>query len=265
MKVSAYVPCHNNRATICDAVRSLQNQTVAVDELFVVDDGSADGSADLVETLGVRVIRLPSCQGRGAVRERAMTEARHPLVASCDATIALPADFVSKAACWFRDEAVAAVGGRIAQKEASTAADRWRARHLFKTDRRTVMLEGAPLVTAGAMVRAAAAREAGGYDAKLCHGEDADLGRRLSRRGFKVIFDPELTYWQIGSNTAGEVLERYWRWNRAQGKMTVLTYLKQIKYSVTVMAREDMETADTGAALISLISPHYQYWRDLLE
>jgi hypothetical protein len=44
--------------------------------------------------------------------------------------------------------------------------------------------------------------------------------------------------------------------------MTFATYLKQIKYSVTVMAREDMETADMGAALRSLISPHYQFWRD---
>jgi hypothetical protein len=47
--------------------------------------------------------------------------------------------------------------------------------------------------------------------------------------------------------------------------MDFLTYLKQIKYSITVMAREDMETADIGAALISLVSPHYQYWMDRFE
>jgi hypothetical protein len=61
------------------------------------------------------------------------------------------------------------------------------------------------------------------------------------------------------------VLERYWRWNRAHGRMQFATYLKQVKFSVMEMAREDLETADVGAALISLISPHYQYWRDSRE
>jgi GT2 family glycosyltransferase len=262
MGISAYVPCYNNKETIAEAVRSIQEQTTAVDELFVIDDGSTDGSAEVVEGLGVRVIRHGRRLGRGAARARAMEEARHPSVVSCDATIALEGDFVSKAARWLEDERVAAAGGRIQQREARTAADRWRGRHLFRTGKEAEFQEHAAFVTAGTMVRAAAVREAGGYDVNLSHGEDAELGRRFVERGYKVIFDPEMTYWQMGSNSMGEVLERYWRWNRAQGRMSFLTYLKQIKYSVTVMAAEDLETADVGAAMISLISPHYQYWRD---
>ena len=60
-------------------------------------------------------------------------------------------------------------------------------------------------------------------------------------------------------------MERYWRWNRGQDGMSFLTYLRQIKYSVMVMAREDMETADILASLISLIAPHYQFWKDRRE
>jgi len=160
---------------------------------------------------------------------------------------------------------VAAVCGRISQEVARTVADRWRARHLFRTDKRTEILEHADFTTGGAVVRASAVRDVGGYDPELEHGEDADLGRRLLARGYKVIFDPALTYLQPGSSTVRQVLERYWRWNRARSRMDFLTYLKQIKYSITVMAREDMETADIGAALISLVSPHYQYWMDRFE
>jgi GT2 family glycosyltransferase len=177
----------------------------------------------------------------------------------------LPPDFAAIAERWFQDDQVAAVVGPIVQKEARNAADRWRGRHLFQTDKRTAVQEDATFVTGGAMLRAAAASNAGGYDASREHGEDADLGRRLLDRGYKVIFDPTLTYWQLGSNSIAEALERYWRWNRAQGRMTASAYLKQIKYSLTVMAREDMQTADVGAALISLISPHYQFWRDRRE
>jgi GT2 family glycosyltransferase len=262
VKISAYIPCYNGRATIAEALRSIQRQERQVDELFVVDNGSTDGSANLVESMGVRAIRLERCLGRGASRARAMEEARHPLVLCCDASIELPPDFVVKAESWFEDRNVAAVGGRISQREARTVADRWRGRHLFRTDKRTEVREHAPFSTGGAMVRAEAAREVGGYQATCEHGEDAEFGRRLAGRGYKVIFDPDLIYWQTGTNSIPKVLERYWRWNRADGRMTFATYLKQIKYSVTVMAREDMETADMGAALISLISPHYQFWRD---
>ncbi len=265
MEVSGYIPCYNSRATVAAAIASIQAQTRTVDEFFVVDNGSTDGTADLVESMGVRVIRLAGGGGRGASRARAMEEARHPLVVCCDSGIALPEDFVAKAERWFADDAVAAVCGRISQEIARTAADRWRARHLFRTDKRMEVIECADFTTGGAMVRAAAVRDAGGYDACLAHSEDADLGRRLLERGYKVVFDPALTYWQLGSNTPGQVLERYWRWNRAHGRKTFSTYLKQIKYSITVMAREDMETADIGAALISLLTPHYQYWRDRLE
>jgi glycosyltransferase involved in cell wall biosynthesis len=266
MQVSAYIPCYNGAATLGRAIEGLKGQEQPVDELFVVDNGSTDGSARVAEEAGVRVVRIERTLGRGACRARAMEEARHPLVASCDSGIVLPRDFVGNAARWFDVKTVAAVVGRIAQEQARTATDRWRGRHLFRTDKRIEVLEYAVLTTGGAMVRASAAREAGGYDVNCLHGEDAKLGQRLIDRGYKVIFDPGLVYWQTGSNTAAQVLERYWRWNRAAGgRMSFSAYLRQIKYSVTVMAREDMETADVGAALISLVSPHYQFWRDRME
>lgn len=260
MQVSAYIPCYNAAGTLARAIKGLKEQGRVVDELFVVDNGSTDESVRVAEDEGVRVVRLGRCMGRGASRARAMEEAKHPLVVCCDASVELPAEFVGMAERWFEDEKMGAVCGPISQKEARGAADRWRGRHLFRKE--PEVRESATLFTGGAMVRAAAVREAGGYDPAREHGEDADLGRRLVERGYKVVFDPKLVYWQIGSNSVAQVLERYWRWNRAQGRMGFRDYLRQIKYSVTVMAREDMESADIGAALISLMSPHYQYWRD---
>ena len=57
MKISAYAPCFNNAITLLDALESIRLQTVPVDELFIVDDGSSDGSESLALELGCRVIR----------------------------------------------------------------------------------------------------------------------------------------------------------------------------------------------------------------
>ena len=261
MNISAYIPCFNNRASIAAAVASVRAQTRAVDELFVVDDGSTDGSDALVESLGERVIRTGVNSGRGAVRARAMREARHELVLSCDATAALAPDFLERALKWIDAPGTVAVYGRIMDARNATVADRWRARHLFKCDLRPEPSRKAPLITTGALLRKSCAEQCGGYNPDLRHSEDADLGARLLAAGFDVVSDPDLRIAATVSNSLPEVLERYWRWNAgAREEVSPTHYVKQMLYSVKVMAPADLRAGDPAGALVSLMAPHYQFW-----
>ena len=261
MKISAYIPCFNNCKTIAQTLVSVRGQTQAVDELFVVDDGSSDGSAGLVESLGERVICLGSNLGRGAARARAMQEASHELVLCCDATAALPPDYLETALKRLAEPQVAAVFGRMVDTRTATAADRWRRRHLFRCDFQFELLKKAPLITTAALVRQSCCREAGGFNPLLRHSEDLDLGRRLLAAGWDVVFDPAMQITSTISNTLPEVLERYWRWNAGiEESASLAHYLKQIMFSFKVMAREDLKAGDPAAALVSLLSPHYQFW-----
>lgn len=49
--ISAIVPLHNHAEWVKEAISSLQNQTVKIDRIVVVDDGSDDGSFDSVLSL----------------------------------------------------------------------------------------------------------------------------------------------------------------------------------------------------------------------
>jgi len=264
MKISAYIPCYNNRDTIEQAIESVHAQSRPVDELFVVDDGSRDGSGDVAASLGVRVIAQPANKGRGATRACAMEEARYEWVLCCDATQALGADFVKNAVSWLDDPGVAAVFGPITQKRAVGAVERWRGRHLFK-ECPAATVHGAGLITAGALVRASAVKAVGNFNPDLRYGEDFELGARLLAAGHDVICDPRLQVMSIARNTLWQVLERYWRWNTApHGRMGFVDYLRQIVYSIKVMARADLRAGDPLAACISLVSPHYQFWVPLM-
>ena len=104
----------------------------------------------------------------------------------------------------------------------------------------------------------------GNFDYRKGAREDADLGARLLAAGFDVISDPDLRIVSTAGNTLGQVLERYWRWNGGrEGPVSLRWYVKQVAHSIKVMARQDLEARDLPAIPISLLSPHYQYWRTL--
>jgi len=76
MKISFCVPAHNRAESVVTCVESLISQTMPADEyeIIVVDDGSTDGSADVVELLFAergfgngRVVRLPTNSGGASV------------------------------------------------------------------------------------------------------------------------------------------------------------------------------------------------------
>jgi glycosyltransferase involved in cell wall biosynthesis len=257
MKVSAYVPCYNARRTIREAVRSIADQTISAEEIFVLDDGSSDGSGGVS---GVKVVRLNSNSGRGAARARAMVEALHELVLGCDATMILDRNFLAYALPWFSNDRVAAVFGRVNGGTALSVADRWRERHLFRSSLTLKVRHQASLATGCCLVRKSAVQLVGGFNALSRAGEDSDLGERLLAAGLDVIFDPRLQATSVLSNSVAEVLERYVRWNTLNS-MGAMEYLRQVNYAVKVMAVKDLYAGDPLAACISLLAPHFQFWQ----
>jgi glycosyltransferase involved in cell wall biosynthesis len=265
-RISACVPCFNNAATLGDALDSINSQTVAVAELIVVDDGSTDSSAAIAEARGARVVRLVSNQGRGAARARGVVEASMPFVLFLDARGALPANFIAVMERWFADPAVAAVCTRVDDPAPQGVVRRWRARHLFRTRAHSEVRHRASLTTGASMFRRDAVVRAGNFDPELHRREDADLGRRLIAYGYDIVFDPEPAMVSAAGNTLSEVLERHWRWNLDESERTSAAhYAKTVWYSVTVMVRQDLRARDVAAALISLLAPHYSFWRTFVN
>lgn len=86
MKVSAVITAFNRREYIVRAIDSVLQQTVPVDEILVIDDGSTDGTADVVEHRygdAVRIVRQPN-RGPGGARHRGICEARGDWIAFLD-------------------------------------------------------------------------------------------------------------------------------------------------------------------------------------
>lgn len=77
------MPAHNAAFFIRQAIESVFAQTMPPAEFIVVDDGSTDDTAKIVESMGVRVIRQDNA-GLAGARNRCAREASQPWVAFID-------------------------------------------------------------------------------------------------------------------------------------------------------------------------------------
>jgi mycofactocin glycosyltransferase len=268
IKVSAAIPCRDGWAAVPQSLARLRAQTYPIDEMFVLDDGSTDQSC---ADLSVSVIRFPENRGRGAARAEMVRRAKGLFLLSCDTTIEAPADFLERAMRWMADEKVAAVFGPLRQTQPRTAADRWWERHVFRLDLRDPLCRNrsevnryADLATGCCLLRLGAVRAVGNFDESLREREDFELGKRLIDAGFSVVFDPELVCLETRWNTLGEVLSRYRRWNiREDRPMTLREYRGWGGYAYKSMLPKDLRERDIPAALITLLLPHFLFWRSL--
>lgn len=84
--ISVVIPLYNKASEIELTLCSVLMQSLQPREIIVVDDGSTDGSAEIVERLATPIVRLIRQQNQGvsAARNRAMREATGEWVALLD-------------------------------------------------------------------------------------------------------------------------------------------------------------------------------------
>ena len=73
-KVSILIPCYNAQKWIAQAIESALNQTYLHKEVIVVDDGSTDGSLEIIRSFGDRIIYETGINRGGNVARNRLLE-----------------------------------------------------------------------------------------------------------------------------------------------------------------------------------------------
>lgn len=202
-RVSAVIPVLNGEAFVAESVRSVLSQSLSVYECIVVDDGSTDGTRDVLAGFGkeVRVIAQPP-GGVSAARNAGMRAAVGDAIAFLDADdVWLPHKLETQLA------AVAAGESVVASFTGYIVTDaRMRPRRLIRHDLgaaavgRALTFDG-PAVgfsLTGFVTREAAER-AGGFDEGLSVSADLDYVCRLRRLGNVIGIAEPLSLYRVHS------------------------------------------------------------------
>jgi cellulose synthase/poly-beta-1,6-N-acetylglucosamine synthase-like glycosyltransferase/peptidoglycan/xylan/chitin deacetylase (PgdA/CDA1 family) len=216
--VSIVVPAYNEAVGIEAAVRSLVASDLRV-EVIVVDDGSTDDTAAIVEGLGlpgVRLIRQPNA-GKPAALNTGIAAASYDLVVMVDGDTVFERTTVRRLIQPFSDPGVGAVSGNAKVANRSGLLGRWQ--HIeyvvgFNLDRRMYDLAKCMPTVPGAVgaFRRVALIDVGGVsDATLA--EDTDLTMALCRAGWRVVYEPAAVAWTEAPATLGALWRQRYRWS----------------------------------------------------
>jgi len=216
--VSVIVPAFNERANIAATVRSLVASDYPQLEVIVIDDGSTDGTADIVERLGlpgVHVLRQLNA-GKPAALNHGIFYARGDILVLVDGDTVFEPGALAILVQPFQDPSVGAVSGNTKVANRRGLLGRWQ--HLeyvigFNLDRRMYdVLECMPTVPGaiGAFRREAVADVGGVPEETLA--EDTDFTMAVARAGWRIAYAPEAVAWTEAPATLKQLWRQRYRW-----------------------------------------------------
>ncbi|NMO50297.1 glycosyltransferase [Actinoplanes sp. TBRC 11911] len=217
--VSVIVPAYNEKEGIEAAVRSLACGDYPDIEVVVVDDGSTDGTASLVERLrlpNVRVVRVPN-GGKANALNTGIALARHDLIVTVDGDTIFEKDSIRNLVQAFADPLVGAVAGNVKVGNRQRMVAAWQ--HIeyvigFNLDRRLYEVLGCMPTVPGAIgaFRRAALTQVGGISDETL-AEDTDVTMALCRAGWKIVYEERARAWTEAPTTLEQLYRQRYRWS----------------------------------------------------
>ncbi|TYL38880.1 glycosyltransferase family 2 [Natronococcus pandeyae] len=231
LPLSVVVPVYNDPAGIETTLQSLTDQTRSASdyEVLVVDNGSDDGTRDVVRTYRERYPELVSLlvedeiQSSYAARNEGVRHARGQIIAFVDADMTVDETWAESVVASFREHGWDYMGSEIETyvdgPESLTALYD---RTLGGFPVEFFLEERNFTVTACLAVRREVFEEVGLFDPRFTSQGDGEFGKRVHAAGFDQHFEPGITMYHPTRTTLSAWLRKQIRIGR--GAMQKRTY-----------------------------------------
>ncbi len=181
---SVVIPALNAETTLDDLLRALKSQSGLPGpfEMFVVDNGSQDHTAEIARRHGITVLHQP-VRGPSAARNLGLRQASGEIVFCTDSDCVPTRRWMVTLLSAFADEKVVLATGPILGWQPVTAAERYCCSQKGFTRERCAEHPIHPFAHGmNVAVRRRAALEIGGWDETMSSGEDVDFAIRLRKK-----------------------------------------------------------------------------------
>jgi glycosyltransferase involved in cell wall biosynthesis len=201
LRITVIVPVFNGAPFIDGAIDSVLAQTLAPSEIFLVDDGSTDGSPQVIADIVARVEDIPvsvitqNNAGQSAARNAAVARASGELVAFLDQDDRWHPQHLSLLSEGFDTDP--ALGWAYCDFDEIDGESKLMTRGYLaankvpqpKTDVASYLAQDAMILPTACVARTSALNAVGGFDSRLSGYEDDDLFLRMFRAGWLCRFE----------------------------------------------------------------------------
>ena len=219
--VTVVLPVYNEEKVVAKTLTALARTDYPNFEVLAVDDGSSDGTWDVLNDFAsvwprLRVLRQEENQGKAAAMNYAITQARGEVIVTLDGDTLFEPTTVRMLARHFTDPRIGAVAGQIKVGNRRNILTAWQSLEYISGVSVTRMAEGlvgAITIAPGACAayRRHIVLQAGGYSTRTL-AEDCDLTLGIQQLRYKVTLDNSAVAWTEAPMTIRSLAKQRLRW-----------------------------------------------------
>ncbi len=218
---SVIIIARNAEATLRGCIRSIEGQSHRPNEVIVVDNGSIDSTVEIASSMGVYVVSEP-VRGRARARNAGITAAQGGLIAFTDSDAVAHRDWLKNLVEYhgLGEEEVAGVAGNVLASNPQKLIPRLIDLLVANTPHHA---------TWNILYLKNVLKEVGGFDERLGNAEDVELAWRITRRGYKIGFEPKaVVYHSHPEGLSSFIMQQmdYGRWSIFARKISKMPTLK---------------------------------------
>lgn len=219
--MSVVVPVRNRQEAIGACIESLLAQDYAHREILVVDNGSTDGTREVIQRRPVTLLVEREIQTSYAARNLGIRHAKGEIVAFIDSDCVAAPGWLAHLVPAFSEANVGAVVGCIADAPPQSLAEQLTAR--IQPFARPDCGGLKTLLTANVAIRREALERLHLFDAHLPTAGDVDLGWRMQLQlGLTIAEAPDAVVWHSHRTTMRDVFAQYRRYGASEILLSTL-------------------------------------------
>lgn len=254
--ISVVLPVLNGERTIRECLVSLLRMDYPVErrEILVVDNGSTDGTAGIINGFPVHSL-WEERRGAPRARNKGINASRGEIVAFTDADCMVSKGWLAELVRAMREEGVGGVAGEIVAHLPRTPAERYAAKVRHLSPQKYLARPFLPFaVFANLAFRREVFDRIGLLDEALAQGESTDFCTRFFREsGLKLRYAPNAVVFHRHRRTTWEFCQQQWTYGRGHAQLYI-KYRREVPWGwrQSVLAYQDLARAAWGLARTGL-------------
>ena len=232
-KVSIYIPAFNAEKTIEQTINSIKYQSIKVNEIIVVDDGSSDNTLEIIKKHSdIKIIINQINKGLGYSRNIAIKESKNEIIAAIDADVVLDKNWLEICLASLNHDRFIMVGGNMVEK-IDGKYNLWRSKY-YSQNWGKKNLENPPFLFGCNTIQFKSIwHKLKGYNESLrTNGEDIDYSEKVKLQNLKTTYLADAKCFHLQDDNLKTLSNRIWRYHSFGYKIKEISFYRFLRLSI---------------------------------